>query len=131
MTRVVPWMVALLAVGTALLAAPLRAHGVHPDAPPAAPAGTRDAVAVALVAQPPEAIVASSHCPSDDGLPCACGVDRCTNPQPPRVGAAGTPSHRIAPMRRADRPAAPARPIVAASRSPPGSVGARGPPAFS
>jgi hypothetical protein len=140
MTRVVFLLVALLATCSSLCAGSARAHGMHHEAPRAV--APIDLVAAPVIAHAPAAIVAvprdgfaaiaaDSHCPADDGLPCACGVDRCTNPQPPRIALAGTRAARVARPPARHRPLLAQHALVVARRSPPGSVGSRAPPASS
>ena len=73
--------------------------------------------------------VASSHCPADDnGLPCACGPDRCTNfPQPPLPLLAQSSLHGPqAPLRSVPAYARNRRAVT--DRHPVGTVGSRAPP---
>jgi hypothetical protein len=140
MTRVVFLLLALAVTCSSSLVGSARAHGVHHEAAPAvAPA---EPVATSRAADAPAPVVgvargslatvaADSHCPADDGLPCACGVDRCTHPQPPRIAVAGARAATVA------RPPALGLPVLAlharfaAQRSPPGSEGSRAPPTLS
>jgi hypothetical protein len=139
MTRVVFLLLALVATCSSSLVGSARAHGLHEATRAVAPAGP---VATSHAAHAPAPVVgvargglasiaADSHCPADDGLPCACGVDRCTNPQPPRIAVAGAHAATVA------RPPALRLPVLAlharfvAQRSPPGSVGSRAPPTLS
>ncbi|HKP65426.1 MAG TPA: hypothetical protein VJX31_02285 [Casimicrobiaceae bacterium] len=69
-----------------------------------------------------------SHCPADDdGLPCACGPDRCTNPPQPLPLLAQAPTVDRSPPRFVVLPWTSAADAVASS-SPAGSIGARAPP---
>jgi hypothetical protein len=139
MTRVVFLLVALLAACSSLYAGSAPAHGLHHEAPRAV--ASTDLVATPGIAHAPAvvavprgdltAIAAGSHCPAEDGLPCACGVDRCTNPQPPRIALAGTQAARVARPPALHRPRLAQHALVVARRSPPGSVGSRAPPASS
>jgi hypothetical protein len=95
--------------------------------------GDTDARASALASPHSDALVSAiepSHCPADDnGLPCACGTDRCTNfPQPlPLLAQSRTVDP---PLRAFDDPPQTSDPWAVASRSPAGSIGARAPPHF-
>jgi hypothetical protein len=138
--RVVFLLLALVATCSSSLVGSARAHGVHHEV--ARAVVLAEPVATSHAAHAPAPVVgvargglasisADSHCPADDGLPCACGVDRCTNPQPPRIAVAGAHAATGA------RPPAFRLPVLAlharfvAQRSPPGSVGSRAPPTLS
>jgi len=138
MTRVVFLLVALLAASSSLVGGSARAHGPHH----AASADAVDRVAAPVGAHAPAAAFAvqrggvaamarGSHCPAEDGVPCACGVDRCTNPHPPQIALTGTGTARFSrsPVLHGPRLARCA--LAAVRRSPPGSVGSRAPPASS
>jgi hypothetical protein len=117
----------LFAASTTLWSSAASAHGgsherVGADRaqPAAGPATRADALAQA---------VAPSHCPADDnGLPCACGPDRCTNfPHPPvpllaqaSLHGPQVPLRDVPPFSRNQR--------AIADRPPIGTVGSRAPP---
>jgi hypothetical protein len=139
MTRVVLLLVALLATCSSLVGS-ARAHGLHHEA--ARLVATADPGAGSRIAYVPApvvgvargglaAIAADSHCPADDGLPCACGVDRCSNPQPPRIAAAGAGVANVARPRALRLPVLAPHARFVARPSPPGSVGSRAPPTLS
>ena len=157
MNRIVPWLLALVAAGSTLWLPSGLAHGLHPPPTALAPHGDAQAASERLRVpgdalrwargdagrpaasastgaqdlQPRAVLAAGSHCPPDDGLPCACGLDRCTNPQPPRIAIGEASIRHAAPVPPPTEAIGERRVLVVVRRSPPGSVGSRAPPAFS
>jgi hypothetical protein len=93
--------------------------------------GRKDALRNAAATHRSDALVSASepsHCPADDnGLPCACGPDRCTNPPQPLPLLAQGPTVDLSPPSFDVLPRTRAAGAVA-TRSPAGSIGARAPP---